>query len=160
MTEQLHEPETKGTNKTRDLQDAIIRARRLGYGDPLSVANHIYGWFMEASRDVQISVLDYAISHHWNNTTDKMEGRSSGGSRRSSYTSSNLSELQKKKIDDEVRADLDRQWLDIIMPMTFAQVRAAKLLPDDMVAKGKDDERVGDVFTAEELREVNKKNSL
>lgn len=141
MPELYHEPQTKGTNKTRELQDAIIRARRAGCDDPLSVAEYIYGWFADASRDIQVSVLHYAVQHLWNNVDNKIKPRQHRAS----------SSAAKARIEADERAKLNRQWLDAIIPMTGAQVRAAKRLPDSMAAMIGDDQRVGDVFTVAEL---------
>lgn len=150
MGEMIHEPETKGTNKTRDLQDAVIRARRAGYGDSLAVARSIHDWFMESSYEIQVSVLQYAVTHLWTTVSSKMD-----------YSSParvpTVSTENKKRIQEKTRSELDRKWIDVILPMTGAQVRAAQMLPPEMTKKIADDQRVGDVFTVKELREVQPK---
>lgn len=153
MQQIQHEPETKGFNKARDFQDAVIRARKSGSADPLQVADAIYDWFMDASRTVQIATLQYAVSRIWSTTESKIaddETARDGEQQRSAP----LVVRDRAKIRQKVRDELNRKWLDIVIPMTGAQVRAAKLLPDDMASKVGDAQRVGDVFTAAELRKV------
>lgn len=165
-----HEPETKGFNKARDFQDAIIRARKNGCADPLEAAEEVYDWFLNAPRSVQITTLQYAAARMWSVVSDKMEGRqlSSDCERvteievtartetklrdKPAIRQAAISAEQRDSIKAKVAADLERQWLDLVIPMTGAQVRAAKLLPDEMVRNIPDYQRVGDVFTADQLR--------
>jgi hypothetical protein len=153
MTELNHEPETKSTNKARDLQDAIIRARKAGYSDPLAVARKIHDWFMEATYEIQITVLAYAITHLWSVVTGKMSESESTAAIRP-RSKSKLSPEQKARIEAETWAELDRKWLSTIIPMTGGQARAAKKLPDNMLDKVGEDQRIGDVFSPEEILKV------
>ena len=150
-----HEPETKGFNKAREFQDMVIRARRNGCADPLEVAEEIYEEFMAAPRTVQIATLQYAAGRIWGTVDDKLEEgarSSSSGRGRGRGGGSELSQQEKDRIRAETRAKLDKQWLDLIIVMTGAQVRAAKALPDSMAEKVGDDQKVGEVFTAAELK--------
>jgi hypothetical protein len=143
MAELNHEPETKGTNKARDLQDAMIRARRAGCEDALSVANYIYDrWFIDASRDAQITVLHYAVQHQWTNVEKKIKPRR------------NVSASTRARIEADEKEKIIRLWLDTIMSMTGRQLRAVDSLSAEMKAQVGDDQRVGDVFTVAELRAV------
>lgn len=152
-----HEPETKGFNKVRDFQDAVIRACKNGRTDPLDVAEDIYDWFINAPRTVQVAVLQYTVARMWSNVTEKIEAaRSTGISHRNPPAPRQpaLSTEAREAIKAKVTANLEAQWLDLIIPMTGAQVRAAKMLPDEMLCQVSDDQRVGDVFTADQLRAV------
>lgn len=164
MTETPHEPETKGTNKTRDLQDVVIRARKAGYDDPLSVARYIHDWYMEASYEVQVSVLHYAVTHLWSTISSKMPGATvpQVRSRRKRVTHT-VSADREAEIRKAARTEYNRKWLawlDVILPMTGAQVRAAQSLPPEMTSKIADNQQVGQIFTATQLEPVYKKITL
>lgn len=179
MLHENHEPETKGFNKARDFQDAIIRARKAGCTDPLQVADAIFDWFMDASRTVQVATLQYAIGRIWSTTeskiTDVIEMESAAlerdidldGNDEAEYTplerpsawtpparsaQTRTPPEVKEAIKAKVRAAEREKWLDILIPMTGAQVRYARMLPDEMANQIGDDQRVGDVFSVDELR--------
>lgn len=139
----ISEPEVRGSNKAPDFQSAVIRARKSGCNDALEVAEAIYDWHMDASRSVQISTLHYAVTRIWATTEGKLPA-------------ANQRKAKAETIDAKVRAELDKKWLDVIIPMTGAQVRAAKLLPDAMAALVGDAQRVGEVFTAQQLKATSK----
>lgn len=143
-----HEPETKAFNKARDFQDAIIRARKDGCENPLDVAEAIYDWFMDSQRSVQIATISFAVARMWNNVHEKLEkaGAPVIAKRRV------LSVAKKDEIRKKVRADLENRWLDVVLKMTGAQARAVAALPAEILGRVGDNQRFGDVFTADELR--------
>lgn len=156
MDELNHEPETKSTNKTRDLQDIIIRAIRAGHEDPLSIARYSHNWYMDSGSDIQIGVLAYAVTHLLPTVIAKMkkDEAASSSPRKRSYISSEERANITAKVKANVKKTLDRKWVESVGNMTGSQVRDAKRLPDEMAARVGDNQRVNEVFTVEELDAV------
>jgi hypothetical protein len=150
MIDMNHEPETKSTNKARNLQDMMIRAINAGCENPASVTRFTIDWFIDdAARDVQAETLEYAIAHLWTTVTTKMGIVPIKKSR--------VTKERRAVILGEERSKIHRDWLDHIIPMTGAQLRVARLLPEEMACKVGEDQRVGEVFTVDELRAVYRK---
>lgn len=156
---QPHEPETKGFNKTRDFQDTLIRLIKQGVQTKIEAAPFLVDWFLNAApSNQQQEFMAWAAGRLWDMAEGKIE-RHNGTyvappPSQQSRTKRVLSEEKIKEVEKEIAESLDQKWLNAIIPMTGAQVRAAKALPDHMSDQVADDQRVGDVFTSDQLLAV------
>lgn len=150
---QPHEPETKGFNKTRDFQDRLARLIKDGVTTKSEAAQPLVDWFLDANDAQRAEFMEWAAGYWWSVVEGKMERFSDSSTHRPSAPSTKpiLSPERRAKIEETVQSALKKQWLTIISNLTGAQVRAAKALPDHMAEQIGDDQRVGDVFTAEQL---------
>lgn len=154
---QPHEPETKGSNKTRDFQDALARLIKNGAQTKKEASSHLVTWFLDASTPQQEEFMEWAAGYWW----PVMEGKidrlgetyiaPSPSIIEKAQHRSVLSVERKSEIQAKMVEGLEKKWLNAILPMTGAQVRAAKKLPDHLANQISDDQKVCDVFTEEQL---------
>lgn len=161
---QPHEPETKGSNKTRDFQDRLARLIKDGVQTKSEAAPSLIDWFLDASKAQQIEFMEWAAGYWWPVMEGKIERLADPLREAETFHAPApvaprridpvLSPDRRAKIAEQVRVGMHQQWINVISNMTGALVRAAKMLPDEMADQVGDDQRVGDVFTAEQLMQA------
>lgn len=148
-----HEPETKSWNKARSVQDELIRLRKNGCASPKEAGPSLYDWILnDASASEGTDAMEYLACLMWGNVGNKIKA-AVGKNKPRHKNGSGLSAEQKDNVRKEVRNKLETQWLDKILNMTGAELRATAALPPEIRDRVGDNQRLGEVFSADELRQ-------
>ena len=146
------DPFAKGFIKNRDMQ---ARIATVIVNDPsldnLAVAERLYDWFIDAPREMHLEALAYLVGHMRGTVSSKMEWDYKKPGRSSAKPHNNSPERQMVKA--KARAAI-LKWMEQVLHLTFAQLRAAKIIPDDLLANHPDEAKFGDVYSTEEQRDM------
>lgn len=153
---QTTEKLNKGFIKTGDLQRQIAAFRAENSEmRPIDAANALLPWFQHPDNEsVRFDVLHYAISHTWGTVTAKMEESPSSSARiMASLARKHAAKKSRKAAVTKAVDEAMEQMVATLRHMTFGQARmlsaaAAKL----DLSRGSDDQRIGDIFTDDDLR--------
>lgn len=150
MQTQQHEPEIKTWNKARGFQNFLLRLYKSGVKVPDEAVHPFWDWLQdEATVAERDDALLYCLRLMWGHIIVKKINDSKPKHKNGAA----LSESRKAEIREKEKARLDRLWLDVILGLTGAQIRAAKALPDELANQIPDDKRCGEVFAAEQLKQ-------
>jgi hypothetical protein len=151
----------KGFIKAGDLQRQLAALRReQPDARPMDAAHALLQWFQEPDNEhVRLDVLYYAISHAWGTVTSKIEEapvevRRAAEQRIVASVQQNRATRSKKAaVVAEAVDEAIEQMFATLRSMTFKQARMVHGATAKLdLAKGKDDQRLGDVFTDAEIR--------
>lgn len=149
-----HEPETKTWNKVRSVQDELIRLRKSGKAtNPKEAAPLLRDWILnEASQSEVDDAMEYLASLMWGNVGNKIKAALTAH-KPTHKNGSALSKAQREQVAQEEHKRLVEKWLDQVMNMTGAHARAIAKLPPAILDRVGDNQRFGEVFSADELRQ-------
>jgi hypothetical protein len=146
----------KGFLKVGDLQRQLVVVRNKNPDvRPIDAANALLGWFQLPDNEfIRLDVLHYAISHMWGTVTSKMED--AGVNFERVQKKAKIKQAAKVKRQATVAKAVDEameQMVATLKNMTFKQARMLHGATANLdLGKGSDDQRLGDVFSDDDIR--------